>query len=158
MKSLKEIEMVIYETECKDCLVDGWYRSQPILTKDESGELIDNYFMYGQAFSLREISSPLILFGIYSDSKNVAYKKDLSRADVKEYPNEPIDVDTANSAYSKYEELYPMIRECAFTTCSDEQKKAVQDYMRNLELFSGPVLWRFYNELFPSFFEWARSI
>ena len=160
MKLLDEIKSVIYETDCTDCVPEGWSRSQPILTKDENGELIDNYFMYGSNFTRTVFSTPIVVFGIYSDAKKTAYKTWMPQSERKEIAldGEQVSREEANKAYARYEEVYPMVRACAYSECNVEQKQAVKDYVASLKVFAGPVVWKFYQELFPSFFEWAQSL
>ena len=160
MKSLMEVNELIYTTDCGDCVLDGWFCSMPILTKDDNGKLIDNFFSYGCNHTFTYYSSPLAVFGIYSDEEKAAYKKRIPQSERKEFTLEanPIDTEAANRAYDRFEELYPVIRECAYSECNEEQKKAVKEYVSCLEVFSGPVVWGFYKEMFPSFFEWAESI
>ena len=160
MKSLREIESIILNTDCDDYLVDGWYRSQPILTKDENGVLMDNYFMYGQDFEGTVFWIPYAVFGIYSDEEKTAYKKETPDSEVKKITTEEkIDRLAANKAYDRYEKIYPQVRECAYSeNCTDEQKAIVKEYVSCLEAFSAPVVWKCYLEMFPSFFEWVKSL
>lgn len=160
MKQLDDVKTIIYNTDCADCVKEGWSRSQPILTKDENGALIDNYFMYANDFSLKNYASPIVVFGIYSDEEKTAYKKWIPVSERKEFTleGEWVSREVANEAYDRYEALYPIVRECAYSECNDEQKKAVKEYVSCLEVFSGPVVWKFYQDLFPSFFDWAKSL
>lgn len=160
MKSLMEVNETIYKTDCDECVLDGWFCSQPILTKDDNGILIDNYFSYGCYNSFKEISTPLVVFGIYADEEKTAYKNWIPQSERKEITLEEdtINVEDANRAYDRFEELYPTVRECAYSECNDEQKEAVKEYVSCLEVFSGPVVWKFYQDLFPSFFDWAKSL
>ena len=158
MKSLRIINSIIYKTECKELMADGWYRSEPIITKDDDGQLIDNFFMFGY-YDEKIITSPFVVFGVYSDLVKAAYSRKIDNAEIKEYSVDySINREESRIAYSRYEELYPVVRDCAYSNCNAEQKEAVKEYVDCLERFSGPVLFGFYNDLFPSFFKWVHSI
>ena len=160
MKSYDEIDTLKYTTDCEECIVDGWFCSLPIVTRDNEGKLIDNFFMYGSDFDFKTFSTPLVIFGIYSEEGKTAYKNWLPPSEVKELTltEQPASVEEANKAFDRYKELYPLLREFAYLECNDEQKKLVQEYLVCLEIFSGPILWKFYQELFPAFFEWAQNL
>jgi hypothetical protein len=161
MKTLREIESTIFKTDCKECIRYGWNRSQPILTKDENGSLIDNFFSYAENITSDSFSTPLVVFGIYAEEPKTAYKNWIPKEEHKtiKNPNGPVEGASVSKAYARYEEIYPEVRECAFSdNCTDEQKAMVKEYVSCLEKFSGPVVWKYYLELFPSFFEWADSL
>ena len=161
MKSLREIESTIIKTDCKVYMVDGWSRSQPIQTKDENGVLIDNFFMYGRDMRKNSFSTPFVVFGIYSEEERAAYITVTPDEEVKSISlDNPMEFgESIRQAKDRFEELFPEVRECAFSdNCTDEQKAMVKEYVSCLEKFSGPVVWKYYLELFPSFFDWADSL
>ena len=162
MSSLREIEAIVYNTDCKDNVSAGWSSSMPILTKDENGKLIDNYFAYAVDFEGETFSTPINIFGIYSDDEKTAYNKEIPESEVGSITideKDKISVEEENRAYDRFVELFPAVRECTYSdNCTDEQKAMVKEYVSCLEKFSGPVVWKYYLELFPSFFEWADSL
>ena len=62
------------------------------------------------------------------------------------------------AVYQRIESLYPIVRECAFSNCDSEQKKAVRDYCSAIKEVSGPVLWEVYKSVAPEFFNWAEVL
>ena len=161
MKSLREVELTIAKTDCKSNLRDGLSRSMPILTKDENGEFIDNFFMYATDIHRKSYSTPIAIFGIYSDEKKAAYNRSIPMNEIKSIVlDEPVNItESTIKARNRFEELFPTVREYTYSAnCSDEQKETVKEYVSCLETFSGPVVWKFYQELFPSFFEWAQNL
>lgn len=157
MKSLREIKAVIFKSDCKDFICEGLCCSEPIITKDENG-LIDNYFIYACDNKGTKYSKPLAAFGIYSEDGKTAYKNvSLDFADIEYCDNNPADEKEVLKAYDSYVDLYPQIRNIAYTECDDTQKKLLAEYVTALKTFSGPVLWEFYRKLSPMFFEWAQQ-
>lgn len=160
MKSLKEIKSIIFRTECKQYICEGLCCSEPIMSCDASG-IIENYFIYACNSDATTFSRPMVIFGIYSDSENIAYVK--TEVDIEDRlfqvnSQQRIDENELFDLYDKYEELYPQIREFAFTDCSSLQKQILSEFYSNLQVISGTVLWDFYRKLFPQFFEWAEKI
>ncbi|MBP5418072.1 MAG: hypothetical protein J6Y58_11185 [Clostridiales bacterium] len=160
MKTLKEVVSVIKKTDCYENLRVGWSRSMPILTKDESGVLIDNYFTYADSISNGSVSSPIAVFGVYTDEEKTAYNNMFPKDERKSFSMDVSTIDhlAVSEAYDRFKELFPEVRECTYKECTDEQKALVKEYVSCLETFSGPIIWKFYQELFPSFFEWANSL
>lgn len=162
MRSLRGTRAIILKTDCRENMVNGWACSEPILTKDENGALIDNYFAFGADPFGKSYSSPIVVFGIYTDEAKTAYNNVLPKSEVKRIEmgdDYIVDRKAEKKAYDRFEELFPAVRECTYSdNCTDEQKAMVKEYVSCLEKFSGPVVWKYYLELFPSFFEWADSL
>ncbi len=154
---LKAVKSKIQMTECADIICAGMYCSEPIMTKDDEGELIDNYFMYSRSQDFSTIGVPEIMFGIYSEHGKKAYiNKDVSREfEQRTYQESFEPKETIKAAYKRYEELYPVVRENAFLQISAENKKDIADYLDSLRIVSGNTLYTFYRKLYPTFFEWA---
>lgn len=154
---LKAVKAKIQMTECADIICAGMYCSEPILTKDEEGRIIDNYFMYSRSQDFSTIGVPEIMFGIYSEHGEKAYiNKDVSKEfEQRTYQESFEPKEKIKSAYKRYEELYPVVRENAFLQISAENKKDIADYLDSLRIVSGNTLYTFYRKLYPTFFEWA---
>ncbi|MCM1104457.1 MAG: hypothetical protein NC409_10170 [Clostridium sp.] len=154
---LKAVKSKIQMTDCADIVCAGMYCSEPIITKDDKGELIDNYFMYSRSKDFTQIEVPEAMFGIYSERGEKAYiTKDVSQKFEQRTYQETFEAaDKIKSAFKRYEELYPLVRENAYLQISDENKKHVSDYLEALRIVSGNTLYSFYCKLYPSFFEWA---
>lgn len=154
---LKAVKSKIQMTECADIICAGMYCSEPIMTRDDEGELIDNYFMYSRNQDFSTIGVPEIMFGIYSERGKKAYiSKDVSKEfEQRTYQESFEPKETIKSAYKRYEELYPVVRENAFLQISAENKKDIADYLDSLRIVSGNTLYTFYRKLYPTFFEWA---
>ena len=156
---LKIVKSKIQMTECADIICAGMYCSEPIMTKDGKGEIIDNYFMYSRSQDFTTIGVPEIKFGIYSERGEKAYiDKDVSKAFEQQTYQESFEPkEKIKNAYKKYEELYPVVREFAFMQTSEENKKVLADYLDSLRIVSGNTLYSFYRKLYPTFFEWAEK-
>lgn len=157
MKTIKEIKKIIFKTECKNLLYEGFFRSEPILTMGEKG-LIDNYFVYAGNRDLTEVSRPMVAFGIYSDLETTAYINPNIYDENAEIIDNPIDRSKITAGYVKeYEALYEEIRGFAYRKCSDLQKEALVKYIEHLYYLSGLGLWKNYLEVTPEFFDWVKG-
>ncbi len=154
---LKAVKSRIQMTECADIICAGMYCSEPIMTKDDKGEIIDNYFMYSRSQDFATIGVPEIMFGIYSERGEKAYiDKDVSKEFEQRTYQESFEPSaTIKSAYKRYEKLYPVVRDNAFLQISAENKNNIAEYLDSLRIASGNTLYSFYRKLYPTFFEWA---
>ena len=153
MISLMESKARIFRTEYKNLMYDGMCCSEPILTKGDKG-LIDNFFVYSSNQEGTTFSSPRSVFGIYAEAGTAAYRMEEIPIERGLYSTDA-PVDAPNETYERYVSLYPVIREIAFTECDTEGREHLRQYMHDLEMISGPVIWGFARKLFPTFFDWA---
>lgn len=157
MLGLRAVKSKLFQTECNQCIREGLYFSEPILTEGEEG-LIDNYFVYGQNREATVFSRPSTLFGVYSDLPKKAYIKEGYGFEEKEYVNDLIlDREEYVQRYKLYTELYPKVRAFAYQSCNETQQEELRAYTENLKMVSGKVLWQFYRTLYPEFFEWVKQ-
>lgn len=155
MISLKKARSIIFSTECGKCIKEGLECSEPIITKGEHG-LIDNYFMYGCDSEGKHFTKPLVGFGVYTDSEKTAYAGRVFDFEDKDYVSaDDTDMSKIFEAYDLYSEMYPKVRELVYQQCSGDEKEVLKIYLKNLRIFSGDVLYSFYEKLYPEFFEWV---
>lgn len=155
MISLKKARSTIFSTECGKCIKEGLECSEPIITQDENG-LIDNYFVYGCDSEGRHFTKPLVGFGVYTDKEKTAYLGREFEFEDKDYiSSDEINMNQSFEAFDKYSEVYPRVREFVYKKCDDEEKVLLRIYLDNLKLFSGSVIYSFYEKIYPEFFEWV---
>ena len=155
--TIKEVKSRIFETECGEKIREGLFCSEPILTIGKKG-LIDNYFIYGRDAKRKHYTRPKSFFGIYTETSEVAYLDKDIEFEEKDYSlSEEVNIEECYEAYDKYVEVYPRIREIAYHDCDDDSKRLLFEYIRSLRQFSGEILFAFYNELYPTFFEWIKE-
>lgn len=155
--TVKEVKATIFETECREKIVEGMFCSEPILTIGEKG-LIDNYFIYGRDAKRQHYTKPKICFGVYTDIKEVAYLDKDNEIEDKDYSlSEEVNIEKCFKAYDRYVELYPRIRELAYQNCENENRELLSEYIEQLREFSGDIMFSFYKDLYPAFFEWINK-
>lgn len=155
MISLKKARSVIFSTECGKCIKEGLECSEPIITKDENG-LIDNYFIYGSDGEGKHFTKPLVGFGVYTELEKTAYIDKIFDLKDKDYVSScEMDINKSFEAFDKYSETYPQIRELAYKECDKDEIEILKTYIENLRIFSGDILYSFYEKLYPEFFKWA---
>lgn len=156
--TLREVNRVIFDTECGGLLLDGHSCSQPILSMGPKG-LIDNFFIYSFDEQTSIVSPPRSVFGIYADIGEVAYVDRSPKIEAGAQRNcLEGDDSVLYGLFERYEELYSSLREIAFRDSGDKGAQSVREYCELLKKISGPVIWNFYNELFPAFFQWAKGL
>lgn len=155
--TLLEVKNVLEISECKQYLYSAMYCSEPIMTKDNIGKTIDNYFVFVRSKDFSQITVPSVSFGIYSAEKKVAYidEKVERKFEKNSYEELFANLEDMKKAKHIYIDLYPVIREMFEGTIPRDEGK-ISDYIKNLEIISGKALFGFYQKLFPSFFEWAK--
>lgn len=154
-----QVKNVINNTECADFIYSSGYCSEPIMSKDDNGELIDNYLTYSRNNDCTMISAPSSTFGIYTDKEQVAYMDTA----VSDKFQEPLyeeyfeDDEMMREKRQVYLELYPHIRDM-YQTESNINAEKIADYIEALRIISGNTLFSYYKKLFPDFFEWAAKV
>ncbi len=156
--TLREVNSVIFDTECGTLLLDGHSCSQPILSMGAKG-LIDNFFIYSFNEQTSIVSPPKCVFGIYADMGEVAYIDRSPKTEAGAQRN-CLEGDDSSlyGLFERYEELYSALRKIAFRDRDAQWSPLVQEYCELLQKISGPVIWSFYNQLFPAFFQWAEEL
>lgn len=157
--NVNQVKDVIKKTECVEIMHSSEYCSEPIMSKDDKGSLIDNYLLFSRNEDGSLISSPQSTFGIYTDKGKVAYMdRTISEKFYKDMYEEYFeDEKSMREARRIYLELFHEIRVMFQTECDIDIKK-IFDYVESLRIISGNTLFSFYKELFPDFFEWTDKI
>ena len=156
--NIRTVKSIINLTACKELVYSGGYCSEPIMTKDQDGRIIDNYFIFSRSDDFAFVEVPDVGFGIYSDEHAVAYiNKDISKE--FEYPSyqEAFDnMDSMRKASSIYEDIYEKVRDM-FLANINRDESIINTYLEALKTISGNGLFGFYKRLYPSFFDWAKN-
>lgn len=157
--NVSQVKDVIKKTEFIEIMYSSEYCSEPIMSKDDKGSLIDNYLLFSRNEDCSLISSPQIIFGIYTDKGEAAYMdRAISEKFHKHMYEEYFeDAESMCEARRIYLELFPEIRVMFQTECDIDIKK-IFNYVESLRIISGNTLFSFYKELFPDFFEWIDKI
>lgn len=153
--TIKEVKATIFETECGERIKEGLFCSEPILSIGEKG-FIDNYFIYGRDAKRQHFTKPKNCFGIYTETKEVAYLDRDNDIEDKDYCiAEEVDIEKCFDSYDRYVELYPIVRDLAYQICNEESRELLIEYIKCFREFSGDIMYSFYRNLYPSFFEWV---
>ncbi len=154
-----QVKDAIKKTECAELVFSGGFCSEPIMSKDSNGELIDNYVVFSRNEDCSLISSPLCLFGIYTHRKQVVYiDRNISNQYQKHMYEESFEEEeTMREACQVYLKLFPDIR-TMFQTENNINNEKVLLYLDVLRIISGDTLFSYYEQLFPYFFDWAAKI
>ena len=157
--NINQVKNAIAKTNCVDYIFSSSYCSEPIMSKDSNGELIDNYVAFSRNEDCTQISSPQCIFGIYSEKGKVAYIDDaISKKFTKQlYQEKFCDEKLMVDARKQYIDLFPIVRHMYQFDC-DIDGNVVSKYVELLKYISGDTLFNFYNQLFPSFFEWTKKL
>lgn len=155
--TLNEVKRTIMKTECKMFLCDGLTCSEPMLTRDEKG-LIDNFFIYSSNREKTEFSKPIIIFGIYAELCEIAYIKECPENRNMIKGIKLVENDSLFDSFRRYSEIYPYVREVAFTDCNENDKKKVLEYYDCFKSITNNVVWNYYKEVAPQFIEWVESL
>lgn len=157
--NVNQVKNVIKKTECADYVFSGLFCSEPIMSKDESGQMVDNYMIFSRTDDGAQISPPQCIFGIYTEKEKTAYIKDSIPSIYKEslYPEQFVDEELMKEARRIYIELFPIVRDM-YQCSQDVDSSIVHQYVDALKKMSGNTLFGFYEELFPKFFNWADKL
>jgi len=157
--NINQVKNVIAKTNCVDYIFSASYCSEPIMSKDSNGILIDNYVVFSRNEDYTQISSPQCIFGIYSEKEKVAYIDDTISKKYSEqlYQENFCDEKLMVDARKQYIDLFPIVRRM-YQFNSDIDISEVSKYVESLKCISGDTLFAFYNQLFPSFFEWIKEL
>ena len=154
-----QVKNVISKTNCADYIFSGLYCSEPIMSKDTHGNLIDNYAIYSRSDEGLLIGAPICIFGIYSEKEKTAYINDKisERFQKHLYPEKFENEELIRKARILYMDLFPEVRDM-YQLEKNVDAQVVQNYLETLRVISGNMLFNFYKQLFPSFFEWAKTL
>lgn len=157
--NVNQVKNVIKKTECIELIYSSEYCSEPIMSKDNDGSLIDNYLLFSRNKDCSLISSPKSIFGIYTERGQVAYIDSVIYEKFHKHMYEEYfeDEKAMCEARQKYLELFPEIRVMFQTGCNINAEK-IFNYIESLRIISGNTLFSFYKQLFPDFFEWTAQI
>lgn len=156
--NVKSVKAAIAKTECSKYVCAGLYCSEPIMSKDKNGKIIDNYFVYSRNIEKSEVYSPSVMFGIYTETGETAYidEDTMNKFDADSFDEHFDDVEVLRDAMKKYIEVYPKIREM-FMMNKKIDKNEISMYLECLSIISGKTVFGFYEKLFSTFFDWAKS-
>ena len=154
-----QVKDVIKRTKCVDLVYSGLYCSEPIMSKDKNGYLIDNYIVFSRNEDCSLISAPKSMFGIFTEEGQVAYINSDISANFKEqmYTEHFEDTEKMRRYRQIYIKSFPTVREM-YHSEMNINKNIVSEYIDALHIISGDGLFSFYRELFPGFFEWAIGL
>lgn len=157
--NVNQVKNVIKKTRCADHVFSGLFCSEPIMSKDEKGQIIDNYLVYSRSEDCSQISFPQCVFGINSEKEKVAYINESIASEFKEeqYVEEFADEDVMRKARIVYLDLFPTVRDM-YQFEKNIDSCIVRQYIEALNQISGNTLFSFYKKFFPAFFEWANII
>ena len=157
--NINQVKNVIAKTNCVDYIFSASYCSEPIMSKDSTGDLIDNFVVFSRNEDCTQISSPQCIFGIYSEKEEVAYIDDTISQKYTEqlYQEKFCDEKQMVDARKQYMDLFPIVR-CMYQFNCGTDFNVVSKYVKSLKCISGDMLFAFYNQLFPSFFEWIKEL
>ena len=157
MVTIHDAKQAIFDTDCARYLREGTYRSEPVFQMVDDN-LADVYFVYGRNREATKYVAPLVSFGIFYDIRRTAFVDESkpARSATCDEPGPQSDPQSTVSEYEEIEKLYPVVRDCAFKNCSNEQAESVRGYCLAIEKVSGPILWGIYKEVAPEFFAWAK--
>ena len=71
-----QVKNAIIKTECADYVYSGLFCSEPIMSKDVKGKIVDNYIVFSRSGDCKFISAPECVFGIYTVVEESAYVND----------------------------------------------------------------------------------
>ena len=157
--NINQVKSVIAKTNCVDYIFSASYCSEPIMSKDSNGRLIDNYVVFSRNEDCTQISSPQCIFGIYSEKEEVVYIDDTISKKYSEqlYQEKFCEEKLMVEARKQYIALFPIVRRM-YQFNGDIDFNIVSKYVESLKCISGDTLFTFYNQLFPSFFEWIKAL
>lgn len=157
--NVNQVKNVIKKTSCADFVFSGLFCSEPIMSKDDTGQIIDNYIVYSRSEDCSQISPPQCVFGINSEKEEPVYINQSIASELKgqQYAEAFEDEDVMRNAHTMYLALFPIVREM-YRLEKDVDPCVVQQYLEALKQISGDMLFEFYKKLFPAFFEWANAL
>lgn len=153
-----QVKNVIMKTECADYVYSGLFCSEPIMSKDINGKIVDNYIVFSRSDDCKFICPPECIFGIYTDIEKSAYINDAIPKDFSEHIYEEVfaDDESMRQARERYLEVFPEVRDM-YQQGKELDTSFIVEYVESLRILSGDTLFSFYKKLFPSFFEWAKT-
>lgn len=157
--NVMQVKNVIERTDCADYVYSGLFCSEPIMSEDDQGNMIDNYIIFSRSEDNSLISAPQCAFGIYTDKEQTAYINDVISESFEEhlYSEKFESDDVMRESWDLYMELFPTVRDM-YHLNDNIDSHLVIEYVDALRIISGDTLFDFYNKLFPSFFNWAKSL
>lgn len=157
--NVNQVKNVIRKTNCSDYVFSGLFCSEPIMSKDDNGQMIDNYIVYSRSEDCSQIYPPQCAFGINSEKEETVYinKSIASEFENQQYSEIFEDEDVMRKARAVYLELYPLVRDM-YQYENNIDSGVIQNYLKALKQISGNTLFEFYKKLFPAFFEWTYTL
>lgn len=157
---LKQVKSLLHQTKCGEMFMDGMGCSEPLLTQDSTG-LIDNFFVYLIDKRAGTASGPLARMGLHAESGALAYLISADEQPFSVLPSSTISVKpqiVLGEDYQRYACLYEKVRLFAFKrNCTAAEKTILSNYLTAFRCVVSGSLIPFYEELTPTFFEWARN-
>lgn len=153
-----QVKNAIIKTECAGYVYSGLFCSEPIMSKDATGEIVDNYIVFSRSDDCKFISAPECIFGIYTNIEETAYVNDSVSKDFSEHIYEEIfaDDESIRQARERYFGVFPEVRDM-YQQGKGLDASIIVEYIESLRIFSGDTLFSFYKKLFPSFFDWIKT-
>lgn len=155
MIDYQSIISTLFDDESGEYILDGRAFSFPVATRDSSGAVVDNFFVYGADPLSGASSSPMAYIGIYSETNRIAYYRQAENVIFPvEIAPDVLSYEEYSHLVQKYQELYPVVRSFASSLfLMTEQKQILLDYFDTQRLLFGGRI-RYYRSIAPSFYHW----
>ena len=153
-----QVKNAIIKTECADYVYSGLFCSEPIMSKDVKGKIVDNYIVFSRSGDCKFISAPECVFGIYTVVEESAYVNDSISKEFSEhiYEEKFADDESMRQARERYLEVFPKVRDM-YQQEKEVDASILVEYVESLRILSGDILFSFYKKLFPFFFDWTKT-
>lgn len=146
---------ILLNSEAGEYIPDGMSCSFPVATRDSSGNVIDNYFIYGVEMPSGIASSPTAYIGMHTETENIVYYREAEEIRFPaETSFEALSYEEYKCLTMQYERLYPAVRSFAFSpVLRAEDRRLLLDYFDiQCRLFAGHM--RYYRSIAPTFYSW----
>ena len=157
---LTQVKSILHQTNVGELLTDGMGCSEPILSiKGE--KVIDNFFVYLANKKVCNISGPIARIGLDAEDGVIDYLISCEDRPLSLGPKDVTSIEyptIQKDDYENYGHSYAKLRSIAFkANCTAKEKKIISDYLIAFKQVVAPQMIKLYEEMTPSFFEWARS-
>ena len=157
MLEYRKIIDTLLNSESGKFISEGTAYSFPVVARDDNGNLIDCFFLFGVEFPTGIVASPFARIGICPEQQKLAF---YYTAEEQPFPSAEnltftdLAFDDYDKLIEEYESIYPTVREFAFSNLLiGDQRKLLRKYFdTQYALFGGQ--WVYYRHLSPQFFSW----
>lgn len=153
---LNQIKDILFQTECGSFLCDGMGCSEPLPVPTKDG-VLDNFFLYMYNSDTNSFSAPVARIGMLTERKQIVYFYSCYDEPFSVKPQEVMSGQSTKAEradhYAEFKKLYNQVRPLFYSDCS-ECKELLVDFLNAFKEYVDLVLWKFYIEMLPPFFEW----